>query len=112
MTVWAGLVMFALGAWLVGNALVRRRRQRVAPVRAELAGFGAIMRSVIIGALVLIGVKVTLMYLAFGGDGLFSGFNLAGLEFLLASYGVWVFITLAPHSAGSHGGEIEPAGRG
>ncbi len=111
MTGWAGLAMFALGAWLIGSALLRRRRQRVAPVRAELAGFGAMMRSIIIGALVLVGIKVTLMYLAFGGDGLFSGFNLAGLEFLLASYGVWVFVTLAPPSpsGGTRAREIEPA---
>ena len=92
----AGLAMFALGAWLIAAALVRHRRGRVAPVRAELAGFGAMMRSVIVGALVLVGVKVGLMYLAFGGDGLFSGVNLAGLEFLLASYGAWVFVALAP----------------
>ncbi len=109
MTGWAGVVMFALGAWLIGSALMRRRRQRVAPVRAELAGFGAMMRSLIIGALVLVGIKVTLMYLAFGGDGLFSGFNLAGLEFLLASYGVWVFVTLAPASPATRAREIEPA---
>ena len=112
MSLWAGLAMFALGAWLVANALVRRRRQRVAPVRAELAGFGAIMRSVIIGAIVLVGIKVSLMFLAFGGDGLFSGLNLAGLEFLLASYGVWVFVTLAPPTAGPRAREIEPAARG
>ena len=66
MTGWAGLVMFALGAWLVGNALVRRRRQRVAPVRAELAGFGAIMRSVIIGALVLLGLVLKVAFALIG----------------------------------------------
>ena len=100
--------MFALGAWLVANAVIRRRRQRVTPVRAELAGFGAMMRSVIIGALVLVGIKVSLMFLAFGGDGLFSGFNLAGLEFLLASYGLWVFVTLAPPRSPAASRGLEP----
>ena len=97
---WPGVAMIAVGVWLAGAALFRgRRRDAVTPVSESLAVFGEIMRPIIIGVLALAGVKMGLMYLAFGGDGLFSGFNLAGLEFLLAAYGGWIFVSLRPRRA-------------
>ena len=105
---WTGLVLFAIGAWLAYSGLAQRgrvlaaRREAVArgetaeatPLSPSLAMMGEIFPPIIITVLVLVGVKMSLVYLMVGAaNRLFSLFDLAGFLFLLASYGTWIVCT-------------------
>lgn len=99
-----GGLLFAFGAWLLWSVHQRRRRvpARCAPTSAEvpasasghpsLAVLGEVMPPIIIGLLVYGGLKATLLFFAFGAGRWLSLFDLAGLLFLLASYGIWLVI--------------------
>lgn len=113
-----GGLLFAFGAWLLWSA--HQRRQRVparriltpAEITASASGhpslavLGDVMPSIMVGFLVYGGLKATLLFFAVGAGRWLSLFDLAGLLFLLASYGIWLVIMtrhrVAP-AAGANG---------
>jgi hypothetical protein len=104
---WTGLALFAIGAWLAYSGLAQRgrvisaRRGAAArglpaegpPLSPSLAMMGEIFPPMICTALVLVGVKMSLVYAMVGENRLFSLLDLAGFLALLAGYGTWIVCT-------------------
>ena len=104
---WTGLALFAIGGWLAYSGLAQRgrvisaRRGAAArelpaegpPLSPSLAMMGEIFPPMICTALVLVGVKMSLVYAMVGENRLFSLLDLAGFLALLAGYGAWIVCT-------------------
>lgn len=101
-----GPPLFLAGAVLMWLAISRRNRI-VAQVKAleraglpdpraklhpSLAIIGEVVPPLMIGALVIIGLKLTLAYAVMGAYDVVSPFDLAGLLFLIAGYGTWLVL--------------------
>ncbi|MEN0075539.1 MAG: hypothetical protein AAGC69_14220 [Paracraurococcus sp.] len=94
---WAGLGLFAAGAWLLWSAQARRVRAREAmarglspaPLQPSLVLMGELMPPIISFGLVVAGAQVLLAYAMTGGGG-FSLLDLGGFLFLLLAYDIWV----------------------
>jgi hypothetical protein len=97
-----GLACIALGAWQLWGAIERRRQvasgalvlrepgTTTSPASASLNMMGEIFPPIILFVLVIFGLKATALYFVLGGHQYFTFFDLAGLLFLLGSYGFWV----------------------
>ncbi len=107
MRYWTGAALFMFGAWLIYASFAWRRkvigvwRQNgilgaitaaggVEPELSSMAVFGEITRPIILFVLGVIAVKMTIIYIMIDGGEYFSYFDLAGLLFVLASYGNWI----------------------
>lgn len=104
---WIGLGSFLAGSWLIGAAVLRRRRfvggGHVSPQDREpgaralhpsLAKIRTAFRPIVVIFLVYVGIKTTLAYFMFDASRYFSIFDLAGFLFLLVAYGTWVVLRM------------------
>ena len=102
---YAGVILFAGGAWMLNSALQRRKRALTAWRAARAAGTtidvgtspkfaitGAITRPITYLLLALAGAEVALSYPAVGSR-LFSYIDLGGFLFVLLAYAVWFSIS-------------------
>jgi hypothetical protein len=120
---WIGVPLFLLGAGLIYSGLsqrarvlaVRRKAAAVGEIETpassnhSLAGFGYILRALVIIGLGYFALKATLVYALLGDNRLFSLFDLAGLLFLVAGYGTWLFLTTTYREAvGSRAAVVPP----
>ena len=114
----AGVVLFAIGAWVLFSAMRRRNRAVAAWRDAQAKGehidvytskkfalTSSIARPIVLVMLLMAALEVAGSYLAMGGSRLFSVLDLAGFLFVLAAYGVWFTIStryrvVAPVRAG------------
>ncbi len=101
-----GPPLFLAGAVLMWRAISRRNRiigqvealQRAglpdprATLHPSLAIIGDVVPPLMIGGLVIIGLKLTLAYALLGAYDVVSPFDLAGLLFLIAGYGTWLVL--------------------
>jgi hypothetical protein len=100
---WAGAAMAAAGAWMIWQAVLRRRRGMAAAARGEsppplhpsLVLMADLGPPIIIFGLAVAAIQAVVAFLITGGGGVFSPFDLAGFLFLLFAYGVWVKIKVA-----------------
>lgn len=111
---WAGVVLFAIGAWMFHAGLQRRRRARAAWQIAQAAGrsidvrpsqklamTGLVTRMIVYLVLLLVAGEVTLAYGAVGNQ-FFSLVDFGGFMFMLLGYAVWLgnstrFRIVRPH---------------
>lgn len=107
MMYWAGVVMFAIGAWLVYRAFAQK--SRALQIQAEIAAsngrlaapelhpslktVGTFFPTLMIWFLVYAGLKGTLGWYALDGGRVLSFFDVAGFLFLLTGYGTWLTLT-------------------
>lgn len=114
---WFGLAFALGGAWLLSAGLAHRARVLAARSRIDapdapetrLAAFGHVLRPLVIAAVVVFGVKATLVYAMVDGGAIFSVLDLAGLWLLLAGYAAWLVLKTShrmPHQ-GAHA-SLEP----
>ena len=105
---WFGVAFLLGGAWLLYAGLAHRARALAAPRRGPeaadgaLGPFAAILRPLIIAAVVYFGIKATVIYALVDAGAVFSLVDLAGLWVLLASYATWIVLRTthrAPASA-------------
>lgn len=97
---WFGIVFALGGAWLLYAGF--KHRERVLASRQEgaasagvdgpLGPFAAILRPLIIVAVVYFGIKATVIYALVDAGAVFSLIDLVGLWLLLASYAVWLVL--------------------
>jgi hypothetical protein len=104
---WIGAVSFVAGSWLIGVAVLRRRRlvgaghisprdgdARLRELHPSLARIRTAFRPFVFIFLVYVGIKTTLAYFLFDASRYFSIFDLAGFLFLLAAYATWVILRM------------------
>ena len=102
---WGGLVLFAIGGWLLVTALQRRRRALTVWQAAQAKGqpvevhigpkflaVGIVIRLLAYSMLMAVAGGAIMFYQAAGDASLAADVNLAGLLFLLLGYGVWVSV--------------------
>lgn len=102
---WLGLVLFAIGAWMVTTALQRRNRARAARSEALAQGVrldigisqkfalaAAVARPVVYAGLLFTALGVLAFSLGLGESSLLSPLDVGGFLFLLLAYGVWFSI--------------------
>jgi hypothetical protein len=101
---YAGLAFVVIGAWFAYAGVSRVRPAASASVFASsLRGFTDIMRPIMLLALGYLGLKMAMVFAMMGAGRMFSLFDLAGFETMLAGYGVWFhFRTRAPRAAALH----------
>lgn len=87
-----GAILVAWGASLLRGALRHRRRHVLAPASGPLATLADIMPPLVIMGIGIAALEVVLAYAMVGPARWFSLFDLAGVLFVLASYGTWIVI--------------------
>lgn len=87
-----GLVLCSYGLWLLYSALRHRRTHVLAPGTGPLVILGDIVPPLVIMGIGIAALEVVLAYAMVGESRLFSLFDLAGVLFVLASYGAWILI--------------------
>lgn len=101
-----GFALFAAGGVLIWTALARRngiiaeqRRREAAgepdpraTLHASLAVLGDVVPPLMIGALVIMSLKLVLAYAMTGADRWFSPLDLAGLLFLIGAWCTWLVL--------------------
>ncbi|MBV9077482.1 MAG: hypothetical protein JO048_08355 [Methylobacteriaceae bacterium] len=95
----AGAVLLAVAAAFLAAGLRARRRKRV--VSPRLAAVGEFMRPLAWIVAGYVGLKATLIWVAFDAGTVFSALDLAGFLAFLASYAAWIGLrtraaTIAP----------------
>jgi hypothetical protein len=111
---WAGVVLFAIGAWMLNAGLQRRRRARAAWQIAQQAGrtidvgtsrklamTGLVARMIVYLVLLLVAAEVAMAYGAVGNR-FFSLVDFGGFLFMLLGYAFWFgnstrFRIIKPH---------------
>ncbi|WP_428491291.1 hypothetical protein [Rhodopila sp.] len=102
---WLGIGLIATGLALIAAGLVKHRSRRLSParpgsIRPEFAAMGQIVRPLIFFAVGVFALKLSLFYFVFGGAGLLTALDYAGLMFVLATYcGYLVAATAKPRQA-------------
>ena len=94
---WIGIVLFAYGGWFLYRAYQHRQMVLATPVDAErkagkLTTMVAVMPSIINFGLIIGAAQVVIGYMIVGPSAMFGPVDLAGILFLLASYGAWINI--------------------
>ena len=91
-----GVVLFIYGGWLLYTGHRHRRQSLDAPSDAteenRLAVLGDVMPPLIMLALGIAALEIVLAYVVIGDNPYFSLFDLCGVLFAIASYGVWMRI--------------------
>lgn len=103
---WLGAGLIALGVGLLVSGVMKRQAKlrAVGPppdIRPEFAAMGEIMRPIILFALGFVALKMTLFYVALGGQRYLSPLDFGGILFVLAAYGIWLVLATkrpAPHA--------------
>ena len=92
---WLGAGLIALGVGLLVSGVMKRRAKLRAPapdIRPEFAVMGEIVRPILLCALGFVALKMTLFYVALGGQRFLSPLDFGGILFVLAAYGVWLVL--------------------
>ncbi len=105
MRYWVGAILFLCGAWFVWSGLQRRRQVMAAKAAAAdgsgaplpvlspgMAIIGDVVPPLVCIVLAIVGAKVTFAYFVVDAGRFFSLFDLGGLLFLMASYGLWMIL--------------------
>lgn len=102
---WLGAGLIALGVGLLVSGVRKRQAKLRAPppdIRPAFAAMGEIIRPVILFALGFVALKMTLFYVALGGQRYLSPLDFGGILFVLAAYGGWLVLATgrpAPRAA-------------
>jgi hypothetical protein len=110
---WLEAGLIALGGGLLVSGVMKRQAKLRAPaldIRPELAAMGEIIRPILLFGLGFVGLKMTLSYVALGGQRFLSPLDFCGILFVLAAYGGWLVLATkrpAPRAAEPS----EPAGQ-
>jgi hypothetical protein len=93
-----GLILTLGGTWLLWSGWAWRAKALASPggdpaaTSVSLADFGAIVRPLVYIALGYLALKASLAYALLDAGRFVSPFDLAGLLYLLAAYGIWLHL--------------------
>ncbi|MDJ0654144.1 MAG: hypothetical protein QNJ40_08330 [Xanthomonadales bacterium] len=92
---WIGLFLFGYGSWFLYRAWQHRQMVLSIPIDSErktgkLTNMVIMMPAIINFGLVIGAAQVIIGYMIVGPNAMFGPVDLAGILFVLASYGVWV----------------------
>lgn len=87
-----GLALLIYGSYLLVSAFRHRRSHRLAPASGPLAILADVMPPLVIMGIGVAALEVVLAYAMVGSSPWFSLFDLVGVLYGLATYGVWISI--------------------
>lgn len=87
-----GLALLVYGSYLLHAALKHRRSHTLAPASGSLAILADIMPPLVIMGIGVAALEVVLAYAMVGSSRWFSLFDLFGVLYGLAAYGLWISI--------------------